>query len=101
MKYKKNNKPNQVNKNNEENIYNYPDHILDMLEKSEMKKLEGKFEEALDIAQKILLEDTECIPALEEVADNLLSLGKHEKAEKTVRYILSVAENSYTANYIY
>lgn len=86
--------------NNQDFIYNYPEHILEMLEQSENKKLEWKYQEALEIAQKILVENTECIPALEEVADNFLSLNEIQKSEKTVKYILSVFNDSYTANYI-
>lgn len=87
--------------NDQDYIYDYPDHILEMLEESENKKLEWKFKEALEIAQKILVENAECIPALEEVADNFLSLNEINKSEKTVKYILSICDKSYTANYIF
>jgi len=48
-----------------------------------------------------VVEDAECIPALEEIADNLLSLGKKKECEKTLQYILSLTDVSYTASYIY
>ena len=82
-------------------VYDYPDHILRMLEQSENYKLEWNYEEALAISQKIVVEDAECIPALEEIADNLLSLDKVKESEKTIKYIFTLTESSYTANYIY
>lgn len=85
----------------EELIYNYPEHILKMLEQSENLKLSWDYEWALAIAQKIVIEDAECVPALEEIADNLLSLAKKKECEKTLQYILSLTNASYTANYIY
>lgn len=85
----------------EDEIYDYPEHILKMLEESENCKLEWKYEKALEIAQKIVVEDAECIPALEEIADNLLSLNKIKESEKTIKYIFTLTDDSYTANYIY
>ena len=85
----------------DESIYDYPEHILKMLEESENLKLSWDYDGALSVSQKIVVEDAECIPALEEIADNLLSLGKKEECEKTLQYILSLTDVSYTASYIY
>lgn len=84
----------------DEGIYNYPEHILAKLEESENRKLEWKYDEALAIAQEIIVENPECIPALEEVADNLLSLWKTKESKKTAVYILKLTDTSYTAYYI-
>lgn len=74
--------------------------IMQKLAKSEELKFAGNYEEALKIAEELLIEDPECIEAAEEIADNLISLGKTKEAKKTAEYVLSVKENSYIANFV-
>jgi tetratricopeptide (TPR) repeat protein len=73
-----------------------PDH----LERAERLKLEGKHQEALHILENILLEEPENIAALEEVADNELSLGHSNRAETAALQVLSLDKESFTAHYI-
>ncbi len=77
-----------------------PRHVLERLVESEDYKLQGNFSRALKIAQKILQKDPSCIPAAEEVADNLLSLKEFEKAKSVAQFILSHNNTSYIANYV-
>lgn len=74
--------------------------IMRELAKSEELKILGHYKEAMDIAQKILQKDPSCVPAAEEMADNLLSLEEHSSAEKTADFILSLDPESYIALYI-
>ncbi len=62
--------------------------------------MRGKYQKALEIAEKVLMNDPECIEAAEEVADNLLSLERHEEATKAAKYVLKYEENSYIANFV-
>ena len=48
--------------------------ILERLEEAEQLKLIGRHEEALTILELLLVEDPENIAALEEIADNELSM---------------------------
>jgi len=84
----------------QDNNLAYWDDILLKLEESENEKLEWNFESALRISQSILYIDPTCVPALEEIADNYLSLDKTKESEKTAQFALDLDPNSYTANYI-
>ena len=44
--------------------------------------MNGKHEEALKIAESILMEDPSCVEAAEEVSDNLLSLERIKEASR-------------------
>jgi tetratricopeptide (TPR) repeat protein len=79
---------------------NYPRKIMRELAKSEELKVLGRYKEAIDIAQRILQKDPACVPAAEEIADNLLSLEEHASAEKTANFVLSLDPDSYIALYI-
>ena len=58
-----------------------PQDILERLEKAEQLKLVGKNEEALVLLEQLVLEDPSNVSALEEIADNELSLERFERAE--------------------
>lgn len=77
-----------------------PSHILRLLEEAEDLKFEGKHREAVAVAEKILCEDPANVHALEEIADNYLSLDEYLKAEKAAQHCLKLDEFSYTAYYI-
>jgi Tfp pilus assembly protein PilF len=77
-----------------------PADFFDRLEKAEQLKLEGKHEEALVILENLLLEDPENIAALEEIADNELSLGRYDRAEAAAMQAVHLDKESYTGFYI-
>lgn len=78
----------------------YPQHILEALEHIESLKLNGEHEESIIQAQKLLCEDPNCIAALEEIADNHVSLDQFDAAEKAARHVLKLDKTSYTGYYI-
>ncbi len=73
---------------------------LERLECAEQLKLSGKHEEALKILEDLLIEDPENVPALEEVADNELSLGHFSRAERAAKRAVNIGKKSYTGHYI-
>ncbi len=77
----------------------YSQKIMDQLATSEEYKIAGEHEKAIDIAEKILLDDPLCLAAIEELADNFLSLEKYSKAEKSSDFALTLDPKSYIANY--
>jgi len=95
--------------NNRKNIRNpeksdsgkkLPENIVRALAQSEGYKIKGENTKALRVAEKILIKDPSCVQAAEEIADNLLSLGKDKEAEKAAKFAYSLNEKSYIANYI-
>jgi tetratricopeptide (TPR) repeat protein len=73
---------------------------LERLERAEQLKLDGNHEEALSILEELLLEDPQNVSALEEIADNELSLGQYERAEVASRQAVDLDAQSYTGYYI-
>jgi Flp pilus assembly protein TadD len=74
--------------------------ILERLERAEQLKLNGSHHDALAILEELLLEDPENVSALEEIADNELSLGEYERAEAAAQQAIKLDECSYTGFYI-
>lgn len=74
--------------------------VMRALATSEDYKLQGKHEKALEVAERILMDDPFCAEAAEEVADNLLSLGKSESAQKAATHVLNMEPKSYIANFV-
>lgn len=74
--------------------------VLLRLEKAEQLKLDGKHVEALVILEELLFEDPENVAALEEVADNELSLNRYDRAEVAAKQAIALDANSYTGYYI-
>ncbi len=74
--------------------------VLPRLEKAEQLKLDGHHQEALVILEELLFEDPENVAALEEVADNELSLEHYPRAETAAKQALALDPSSYTAEYI-
>ena len=74
--------------------------IIERLEKAEQLKMEGKFEAALKMLEDLLIEDPENVSALEEIADNELSLENYNRAEAAEAQAVEIDEKSYTGHYI-
>ncbi|MCK5019489.1 MAG: hypothetical protein KAS32_20690 [Candidatus Peribacteraceae bacterium] len=70
------------------------------LEQAEHLKILGKYQEALDILEKLLLEDPENVSALEEIADNELGLEHFNRAEAAAIQAIGLDRKSYTGHYI-
>ena len=73
---------------------------LERLEEAEQLKLMGRHKEALVILEQLLMEDPENISALEEVADNELSLENFDRAEAAAEQAIKLDSDSYTGQYI-
>ncbi len=78
----------------------YPDHILSTLEEVEILKLNGEHDKSITLAHSLLVDDPDCVGALEEIADNYVSLEKYDRADKAAQRALQLDRNSYTAYYI-
>lgn len=77
-----------------------PADVMERLERAEQLKLNGKHTDALEILEDLLVEDPENVAALEEVADNELSLEHLERAEAAAIEAIALDRESYTAHYI-
>lgn len=73
---------------------------LERLERAEQLKIDGKYHEAITILEELLLEDPENVAALEEVADNELSLAEYARSEVAARRAITLDPRSYTGHYI-
>ncbi|MBN1258354.1 tetratricopeptide repeat protein [Candidatus Peregrinibacteria bacterium] len=82
------------------NDQQYPEHILDALEHIEDLKLSGEHKKSIEEAEKLLFSDPDCVAALEEIADNFVSLDDFGRAEKACARALTLDKDSYTAHYI-
>lgn len=78
----------------------YSNEILESLESIENLKLNGQHEESIDEAQKLLCKDPSCVPALEELADNFVSLDRFSEARNAAEHALKLNQDSYTSHYI-
>ncbi|MFH0820621.1 MAG: tetratricopeptide repeat protein [Candidatus Peregrinibacteria bacterium] len=78
----------------------YPEHVLAALEAIEELKLKGEHEKSIAEAQRLLVDDPDCVAALEEIADNYVSLDRFENAEKACERALNLNKDSYTSYYI-
>lgn len=77
-----------------------PSDVLERLERAEQLKLDEKFLEALVILEELLGEDPENVSALEEVADNELSLNHYDRSEVAAKQAVALDNESYTGHYI-
>ena len=73
---------------------------LERLEEAEQLKLMGQNCDALIILEQLLIEDPENISALEEVADNELSLEHYDRAHLAAKRATALDDESYTGHYI-
>ena len=77
-----------------------PSDTIERLEKAEDLKIACKHQEALAILEELLSEDPENVSALEEIADNELSLARFDRAETAARQAVTLDADSYTGHYI-
>jgi tetratricopeptide (TPR) repeat protein len=70
------------------------------LELAEKLKIEGKFVQALELLEQLLSEDPGNVIALEEIADNELSLQHYERAETAAAQVLKLVPDSETAHFV-
>ncbi len=76
------------------------DSIEQILVKAEELKFDGKYADALALLEELLVMDPDNVTALEELADNELSLGRYERAKLAAAHVLRLNKDSYTAHYI-
>lgn len=79
---------------------NLPQDVLEQLERAEQLKLGGKHIEALMLLEQLVLDDPANVAALEEIADNELSLEKYDRAEIAANQAIALDAASYTGHYI-
>jgi Flp pilus assembly protein TadD len=79
---------------------NLPPTILERLERAENLKLTGKHHDAIEILEQLVLEDPSNVAALEEIADNELSLERYARAEIAATQAVTLDISSYTGQYI-
>lgn len=77
-----------------------PHNVLERLERAEQLKLSGKHQDALVILEDLILEDPSNVAALEEIADNELSLERYARAEIAATQAVALDVSSYTGHYI-
>lgn len=73
---------------------------VQQLERAEQLKLSGKHIDALALLEKLLIDDPGNVAALEEVADNELSLGHMRRAQRAATQAIELDGGSYTAQYL-
>lgn len=79
---------------------NISDDTLLRLEEAEQLKLTGQYKQALVMLEELLVEDPTNVSALEEVADNELSLENYKRAKTAALEAIKLDSHSYTAYYI-
>ncbi len=77
-----------------------PPDVLERLEKAEQLKLSGDYVTALMILEDLVLDDPSNVAALEEIADNELSLERYPRAEVAASQAVALDPSSYTGHYI-
>lgn len=74
--------------------------LEELLKKADDLKLAGEHEEAIQIANRMILMDHEYVEAYEELGDNFLSLREYEKSQKALSFALKLNPNSANALYL-
>lgn len=77
-----------------------PPDVLERLERAEQLKLAGDYVNALMILEDLVLEDPSNVAALEEIADNELSLERFLRADIAASQSVALDPASYTGHYI-
>lgn len=78
----------------------HPTQFFDLIVQADQLKLKGRHLEAIQLCEKILIQDLSCIEAYEEIGDNYLSLKEFQKAEKALKRALNLAPYNANANYL-
>lgn len=81
-------------------LMNYDQFVIDMLAQSEDAKLDGDFERAIEILQKIILHEPTCFEAFEELGDNYLSMKRFNEADKALNEAIRIQPKSANAHYL-
>lgn len=76
------------------------DQIETIFIQAEQLKFDGRYTEALSLLEELLVSDPENVTALEELADNELSLGQYERARTAAHRALALDPKSFAAHYI-
>ncbi len=76
------------------------DQIEQILARAEQLKFDGQYGEALTVLEELLVLDPDNVIALEELADNELSLNRFDRAKRAANQALLLNVNSFTAHYI-
>jgi Flp pilus assembly protein TadD len=76
------------------------DRIAALLEEAEQLKLDAKYEGALAVLHRVLMEDPGNVTALEEVADNEVSLGRYDRASAAAKRAVELNDGSSMGHYI-
>lgn len=76
------------------------DIIGHLLDQAEQMKLDARHAEALVILEEIVVKDPNNIVALEEIADNELSLEQYDRAEVAAKRALALDSGSFDAHYV-
>jgi tetratricopeptide (TPR) repeat protein len=71
-----------------------------LLKEADQLKLAGRHEEAIQLANRMLLSDLDYVEAYEEIGDNYLSLRQYEKAQKALKHALKLKPRSPNALYL-
>jgi tetratricopeptide (TPR) repeat protein len=72
----------------------------EQLAQAETLRQEGEHSLAIEICQKILIENLDCGEAYEEIGDNYLSLQKYNEAEKALSRAVQLNPGSANGNYL-
>ncbi len=78
----------------------YDDFVLTLLEKAEDYKFGGQHQKAIEVLQKLILSNPECLEAYEELGDNFLSIRELKKSEKALRHALKLNPKSPNVYYL-
>lgn len=72
----------------------------DIFRQAEDLKMDGKYSEAIALLEELLVTDPKNVEALEEIADNELSLEHYARAAVAAQSAIDIDKESYTGYYI-
>lgn len=72
----------------------------ELLKEADRLKLNGQHDEAILLANKMLLSDLDYVEAYEEIGDNYLSLRQYDRAKKALKHALKLNPKSPNALYL-
>jgi tetratricopeptide (TPR) repeat protein len=78
----------------------YNDQTVELLEEAERLKLNCKHEESISLLENLLSDDPGNVAALEEIADNELSLERYERAVTAAKQAVALDKESYMGHYV-
>jgi tetratricopeptide (TPR) repeat protein len=71
-----------------------------LLKEADQLKLRGQHDDAISLANKMILMDLDYVEAYEELGDNFLSLREYDKAQKALKHALKLKPTSPNALYL-